>query len=320
MRFLQVLSVALSASLCSFFTFSAPANFDAAKKIAGRIYAPEPTEFYCDCPIRWQSGKGTPNLTECGYKVRKNGPRASRIEWEHVMPAQQFGSHLACWKNGGRKECGSDDVLFKKMEADLFNLKPAIGEVNGDRAHYRFAMLPKASSPYGACEMKIDFKARLVEPREAIRGDIARIHFYMSDKYNLPLSKAQQQLFMAWHKADPVDAKERALQARIAQQMGHSNEFVTGRKTWDLHYKPTGFGVSPSANPPTQTAATTSKGSEKASQAWAVRGNKNSRLYHLSHCSGFSRISERNQVEFSTENAAIAAGYSLAGNCKANAS
>ena len=150
------------------------------------------------------------------------------------MPAQQFGSPLACWKKGGREQCGKTDVLFKQMEADLFNLKPAIGEVNGDRAHYRFGMLPAQAPQYGSCEVKVDFKSRLVEPRAAIRGDIARIHFYMADKYQIPLAKAQQQLFMAWHQQDPVDETERKLQQRIAQQMGHANDFVgTGHAQCD---------------------------------------------------------------------------------------
>lgn len=289
---------------------AAPANFDSAKTIASRIYAPEKQEFYCGCAIRWQAGKGIPDLKGCGYQIRKNGPRANRIEWEHVMPAQQFGSPLACWKKGGREQCGKTDVLFKQMEADLFNLKPAIGEVNGDRAHYRFGMLPAQAPQYGSCEVKVDFKSRLVEPRAEIRGDIARIHFYMADKYQLPLAKAQQQLFMAWHQQDPVDETERKLQQRIAQQMGHANDFVTGKKVWQLNYKVSGFGLTtPKEN--RQTVAVS---------AGQVLGNKRSKLYHLSHCSGYRQVSERNQQWFESEQQALDAGFKRAGNCSVEAS
>ncbi len=289
---------------------AAPANFDSAKTIASRIYAPEKQEFYCGCAIRWQGGKGIPDLKACGYQIRKNGPRANRIEWEHVMPAQQFGSPLACWKQGGREQCGKTDALFKQMEADLFNLKPAIGEVNGDRAHYRFAMLPSQAPQYGSCEVKVDFKSRLVEPRAEIRGDIARIHFYMADKYQIPLAKAQQQLFMAWHQQDPVDETERKLQQRIAQQMGHANDFVTGKKVWQLNYKLSGFGLTTAKT--TAVTAAVSKGE--------VLGNKRSKLYHFSHCSGFSQVSERNQQWFESEQQALDAGFKRAGNCSAEAS
>lgn len=293
---------------------AAPANFDSAKTIASRIYAPEKQEFYCGCAIRWQAGKGIPDLKGCGYQIRKNGPRAHRIEWEHVMPAQQFGSPLACWKKGGREQCGKTDVLFKQMEADLFNLKPAIGEVNGDRAHYRFAMLPAQAPQYGSCEVKVDFKSRLVEPRAEIRGDIARIHFYMADKYQLPLAKAQQQLFMAWHQQDPVDDTERKLQQRIAQQMGHANDFVTGKKLWQLNYKLSGFGLNQTKQP-TQVAAVLTQDA-----SGQVLGNKRSKLYHLSHCSGYRQVSERNQQWFESEQQALDAGFKRAGNCSAEAS
>lgn len=296
---------------------AAPANFDSAKKLASRIYAPEKQEFYCGCDIRWQAGKGTPDLKACGYQIRKNGPRASRIEWEHVMPAQQFGSPLSCWRNGGREQCGKTDTLFKQMEADLFNLKPAIGEVNGDRAHYRFALLPPQAPQYGSCEVKVDFKSRQVEPRPQIRGDIARIHFYMADKYKIHLSKAQQQLFMAWHQQDPVDDTERKLQQRIAQHMGHGNDFVTGKKVWQLDYKVSGFGLN---KPPqaSQIAAVTPVQTEQASGQ--VLGNKRSKLYHLSHCSGYRQVSERNQQWFDTEQQAMNSGFKRAGNCSAETS
>jgi len=41
-----------------------------------------------------------------------------------------------------------------------------------------------------------------------------------------------------------------------------------------------------------------------------------SRLYHFSWCSGAKRISEKNKIFFENEATAIAAGYSLAGNCQ----
>ncbi len=49
-----------------------------------------------------------------------------------------------------------------------------------------------------------------------------------------------------------------------------------------------------------------------------VIGNKNSKVYHLPGCSGFTRVSEKNQVKFDTPADAEKAGYRLAGNCAAN--
>lgn len=49
-----------------------------------------------------------------------------------------------------------------------------------------------------------------------------------------------------------------------------------------------------------------------------IIGNKNSRIYHLPGCSGYTRVSEKNQVKFDTAADAEKAGFRLAGNCHAN--
>lgn len=286
---------------------AAPESFDQAKRLAQRLHAPDAESFYCGCDIRWQGNKGIPDLKACGYKVRKNGPRANRIEWEHVMPAHHFGHQRQCWRQGGRSECSKNDAVFRAMEGDLYNLVPAIGEVNGDRSNFSFGMLPQSSSNYGACPVKIDFQQKVVEPREQIRGDIARIYFYMADKYNLNLSRQQQQLFMAWHKQDPVSKQEVALNQRIAQQMGHDNPFISGKKHWVLGYKNSGYGLKADQSLPAKAnKATTGK----------IIGNRNSKLYHLEHCPGFKQVAERNQQWFDSEQQAQKAGFRKAGNCR----
>jgi deoxyribonuclease I len=241
MKFLSLLSSTVL--LFSLYNVAAPANFAEAKRLAQQIYAPYATSFYCDCDINWQGKKGSADFSRCGYQVRKNAQRANRIEWEHVMPAHHFGHQRQCWQNGGRKNCVKTDSVFQAMEADLYNLKPAIGEVNSDRSNYRFGVLPGTASQHGACPVKVDFKQQVFEPAPAVRGDIARIYFYMADKYNLSLSRAQQQLFIAWHKQDPVSQTEQDLNQHIAREMGHDNPFVSGAREWTLGYRATGYGL-----------------------------------------------------------------------------
>ena len=160
----------------------APQNFSAAKKIAWRLYAERPNTFYCACA--YQGNRV--DLGSCGYSVRKQQRRAARVEWEHVVPAWVIGHQRQCWQNGGRKNCTRSDARFKAAEADLHNLVPSIGEVNGDRSNYSFAWLPQQPHQYGQCQTVVDFKARKVMPRAAIRGMIARTYFYMADRYKLP--------------------------------------------------------------------------------------------------------------------------------------
>ena len=47
-----------------------------------------------------------------------------------------------------------------------------------------------------------------------------------------------------------------------------------------------------------------------------VVGSKNSNKYHYPHCPGAKQIKEKNKIVFSTPEAAEAAGYTLAANCK----
>ncbi|UJF19059.1 deoxyribonuclease I [Vibrio sp. SS-MA-C1-2] len=204
-----------------------PSSFSKAKKIAIKIYQDHPISFYCGCDIEWHGKKGVPQFDSCGYEVRKQLKRASRIEWEHVMPAWQFGHQRQCWQDGGRKNCGKTDPQFKFMEADLHNLTPTIGEVNGDRSNYRFSQWRgNKGAFYGQCEMKVDFKRRQAEPPARARGAVARTYLYMAKQYDLQLSKAQRQLMNAWDKTYPVDAWECERDRRIKKVQGNNNPFV----------------------------------------------------------------------------------------------
>lgn len=200
-------------------------NFQQAKVVAAKINADAPADFYCGCKISWHGKKGVPDLSSCGYSVRKNANRAERIEWEHVMPAWEFGHQRQCWQNGGRKNC-SKDAAYRRIESDLHNLQPAIGEVNGDRNNFQYSQWNGGEQQYGQCSMKIDFKQKRAEPPERARGAIARTYFYMRDQYHLRLSRQQTQLFTAWNKQYPVTPWECERDQRIAAVQGNHNSWV----------------------------------------------------------------------------------------------
>ncbi|BBB25876.1 endonuclease [Amphritea japonica] len=217
--------------LCtSLFSMSAaaepPSSFSKSKRILTGLYQTNPVSFYCGCDYQAKGRKLVPQWDSCGYSPRKNANRAGRIEWEHVVPAWAFGHQLQCWQNGGRKAC-KKEADFRRMEADLHNLVPAIGEVNGDRSNYSFSMLEGEPRVYGRCDMEVDFKRRKVEPPLGRQGDIARTYFYMRDQYGLKISSKQEKLFAAWHKQDPVDRWELDRNQMISEVQGNSNPYVT---------------------------------------------------------------------------------------------
>ena len=124
---MHVLAVAvLSAAVSGPLAAAGINSFSQAKAAGVKVNADVPGDFYCGCKIDWQGKKGVIDLESCGYKVRKNENRASRVEWEHVVPAWQFGHQRQCWQEGGRKNCAKDPE-YRKMESDMHNLQPAEG-------------------------------------------------------------------------------------------------------------------------------------------------------------------------------------------------
>lgn len=299
-----------------------PSNFTDAKVIAKqKIYLDQASssmgELYCGCKWTWvgKSG-GRIDAESCGLQARKQENRAERTEWEHIVPAWTFGHQRQCWQNGGREHCVKDDPVFRVMEADLFNLYPSVGEVNGDRSNFNYGMAAGVAPQYGQCKTKVDFDQRAAEPRDEVKGLVARTTFYMFDRYKLSMSRQQQQLLMAWDKQFPATAWELERDKRITAVMGHSNPFVTGQRSWALGYKPVGDGVVSAL--PQKVSRSDAKPQVGISNAHGVViGNRNSRLYHLPvGCPSYDNVSPKNQISFASESEALSAGYRKAGNCK----
>ncbi len=213
------------------------ASFTIAKRVLTRIHADQSIDFYCGCAYASRQLKGqrrnVVDQASCGFFPQHNTERSRVIEWEHVVPAHEFGGTRACWRVGhpgckrrGRGCCRHVDRLFRTMEADLHNLRPAIGEINQDRAHFAFGIISGEERRYGRCDFEVDGRNSIVEPRPEIRGDIARTYFYMRRLYGLNIAEAQARLFETWNDEDPVDEWERERNRRITRAQGNSNPYV----------------------------------------------------------------------------------------------
>ncbi|WP_345972802.1 endonuclease [Sulfurimonas diazotrophicus] len=197
-------------------------SFNQSKRLLKDIYSNHQTTFYCGCDYTYANKGNMIDRASCGYSPRnpktkkgKDNMRARRIEWEHIMPAENFGRHLPCWKEGGRKHCRKVSEKFREMEADMMNLVPAIGELNGDRSNYRYGALEPHVGQYGECRFEVDFKGRRAMVSPNIRGDIARVYLYMSKRYGIPLSKQERKMMEVWAKEDPESAWEREKLKRL---------------------------------------------------------------------------------------------------------
>lgn len=213
-------------------------NFRAAKLYLSVLYAEHPYTLYSDCRF----ADAQIDYGHCAWRPRKANARAMRVEWEHIVPAEAFGQGLPAWHTGdpscvdshgrafhGRRCAARASADFRRMEADLYNLVPEIGELNQLRSNKPMAELGDADgeplASIGGLVAKRGFM-----PRDAAKGDVARAYLYMQANYpqvNM-LSRKQAQLFSVWAAADPVDAWECRRAFRIEGIQGNENAYVKG--------------------------------------------------------------------------------------------
>lgn len=203
-------------------------SFGRSKRLlATKVYPSYQKAFYSQCDYQIKEKKLIPMPKTCGFTYRKNKNRAQRIEWEHIVPAWEFGHQLRCWQKGGRMTCRQTNTKFRQMEADMHNLVPAIGEINADRSNFKYSMIEGEVHLYGKVNMEIDFSNRKAEPSETVFGDIARTYFYMRDRYGLSISHSQEKLFIAWNNLDPVSSWEKKKNLMVKALQGDENLYIT---------------------------------------------------------------------------------------------
>lgn len=234
-----------------FFAFPAqaepPASFNSAKKAAVELWWEiGPSTLYCSCPYRPASAEEKKlrpgNLwvesAVCGYQAKelvtkkgKPNARAMRVEWEHVVPADWIATGFDC-QNMTRKECRAIPG-YKQAEGDLFNLFPAIGELNAHRSARLFGNISDEIRNYGSCDFEVEMTGTgpshsrgAAEPMTTIRGDVARVWLYMIDRYGLKLPEGYETLMSEWSVADPINEAEKLRHDIISRKMGWNNPFV----------------------------------------------------------------------------------------------
>ena len=210
-------------------------HFREAKKIAQKFYTYSSfLSFYCDCPFKGSKVM----LSSCPLPQElKEHKRSQKIEWEHIVPASQFGKQIPAWKEGhpkcqnkkgtpfkGRKCARLSSQKFRLMEADLYNLVPVVGQVNALRSNYPLGQVTQLESKLGSCGTKIS-KNKIL-PREGIRGLVARIYLYMHKSYPgyKIINNQNKKLILGWSKENPPTSFEKARNLYIQRMQG--NQFI----------------------------------------------------------------------------------------------
>lgn len=213
-------------------------SFNKAKKLLhNEVYSDHRVTLYCDAAFNADKSVIQP----LGFQTEKHVKRSKKVEWEHVVPAENFGRTFKEWRDGhpgcvsskgksfkGRNCASKMNTEYRLMQADMYNLFPAIGAVNAMRSNYNFTMLPGEDSDFGACNFKINNKK--AEPPENSRGRIARAYLYMESAYpRYKMSRQTRQLMEAWDRMYPVSSWECMRAARIGEIQGNTNPVYLNR-------------------------------------------------------------------------------------------
>jgi deoxyribonuclease-1 len=157
----------------------------------------------------------------CGQPFSTRHRRGVNIE--HVFPMSWATRTLNC---GRRKQCRETNLRFNRLEADLHNLYPARTDINDTRASFRFGDVGGERRDFGRCDFEIDERRRVVEPRPASRGEIARAMFYMHTEYGMKIFARLGRTLQRWHRQDPPSKHEQYRNDVIERLQGTRNPYI----------------------------------------------------------------------------------------------
>lgn len=213
-------------------------SFNKAKKLLEReVYFDHRKTIYCTAEFDAKKLVFPP----AGFVSKTHKKRSKKVEWEHVVPAENFGRTFVEWREGsdqcinrkgkqfkGRPCASKINTEYRFMQSDMYNLFPAIGSVNAKRSNYNFVASVDSENSFGSCAMRIE--SRKAEPPEISRGRIARTYLYMDSTYSrYRMGRAQKQLMDAWDKLYPVTKWECLRAERIKKAQGNTNKIMASR-------------------------------------------------------------------------------------------
>jgi deoxyribonuclease I len=170
--------------------------------------------------------------TELYCGVSFDGARVNaaheNLSIEHAYPADAIAETEATCTD---RTCKVPRVQYAM--ADLQNLWPALQRVNSSRSRLRFGEVDDEPTARRFTEFCPDFERTsgakaLVEPREGVKGDLARSLVYMHFVYGLPLANAvsDKDILLTWMREDPPDTEEMRRNALIDQLQGTPNPLL----------------------------------------------------------------------------------------------
>ncbi|MBN2764955.1 MAG: endonuclease [Paludibacteraceae bacterium] len=176
-------------------------------------------DMYSNCLFTWQTDQNT------GY----TGPECTNYNREHSIPQSWFNQ-------------------ASPMVSDAFHVYPTDSKVNGIRSSFPFGEVGSATtntttgngSKLGTSDFP-GYTSTVFEPIDEYKGDFARTYFYMATCYagkceswsggvfgnqNLGLTDYGKEIFLKWHRQDPVSTKETNRNNAVEKIQDNRNPFI----------------------------------------------------------------------------------------------
>lgn len=171
----------------------------------------------------------------------------SKCEWYHgLKKCGNYSSVCDCYN----REHSIPQSWFNSnapMVSDAFHVYPTDGKVNGQRSNYPFgecangSTLTNGKGRLGSSSFS-GYSGIVFEPDDEYKGDFARTYFYFATRYEnimttingesfnkttFPsLSTWSLNLFLKWHRQDPVSKKELDRNNAIYSNQRNRNPFI----------------------------------------------------------------------------------------------
>lgn len=148
------------------------------------------------------------------------------ITESHIYSPSWVRDHLDC---GTIRSCQRKNESYRQIMSDLHNIVPATASFELNRRAAKFEELDD-SVDRDDCQLRRVFS--VIEPPDEIKGDIARIIFYMHHTYDLPIYGDLNQM-IRWHRIDPPSKQELERNEEIKALQGNENFLVTNPQKID---------------------------------------------------------------------------------------
>lgn len=143
-------------------------------------------------------------------------------------PANDVMNCEHTWPRARMDDEDASPLLYSHQQSDLHHLYPTISGANSRRGSDRFGVVARERDlSYLPAVAGLDASGNPVfEPRDARKGDVARVIFYFSVRWGKPIRDDEEDVLRAWAELDPVTERERVRNDRVEALQGNRNPFV----------------------------------------------------------------------------------------------